>query len=97
MFFFFFFVLIQLPNVLGLLFGVTQMILYIVYRGTNKLILDEKLPEQVIDITRLSTLESPEVHPIDIEMAHGESNESPNDNKTAHGESNESHVRGELL
>lgn len=82
---------VALPNVLGLLFGVTQMILYVVYRGTNKPKLDEKLPEQVTDI-RLGTLESPDVHPIDIEMAHGESNESPNDNQTAHGESNESHV-----
>lgn len=65
----------QLPNVLGFLFGVAQMVLYVMYKGAKKLMLEQKLPEQVTDIC-LSTLETPEVRPIEKEAARVESNES---------------------
>ncbi|XP_068665621.1 bidirectional sugar transporter SWEET14-like isoform X2 [Aristolochia californica] len=59
---------IALPNVIGFTFGVIQMILYIVFKGRKKLILEEKLPEHVNNMIRLSTAGSAEVHPIEAQQ-----------------------------
>lgn len=45
----FWFFLGQLPNVVGLTFGVIQIVLYMMYRN-NKTLKDEKLPEHKGDI-----------------------------------------------
>ncbi|XP_068667472.1 bidirectional sugar transporter SWEET14-like [Aristolochia californica] len=58
---------IALPNVIGFTFGVIQMILYIIYKDRKKLILEEKLPEHVNNMIRLSTAGTAEVHPIEAQ------------------------------
>lgn len=59
----------QIPNVLGFSFGVTQMVLYVIYKGA-KAVVKEKLPDeiqlpeikdQIIDVVALSALVCPDV------------------------------------
>ncbi|XP_074278440.1 bidirectional sugar transporter N3-like [Silene latifolia] len=42
---------ITLPNIVGFVFGVVQMILYGIYRKYDKMAKKQKLPEQVVEIT----------------------------------------------
>ncbi|ERN06256.1 bidirectional sugar transporter SWEET14 [Amborella trichopoda] len=63
---------IALPNVLGFIFGIIQMVLYIIYKGTKKAFIDKKLPEQVVNIVKISTLGSSDVFPINGQAVSGE-------------------------
>ncbi|WKA07849.1 hypothetical protein VitviT2T_025624 [Vitis vinifera] len=55
---------IAMPNTLGFVFGLIQMILYAMYRNSTPVTKEPKLPEQVIDIVKLNTNSTPEVHPV---------------------------------
>ncbi|GMI79865.1 senescence-associated gene 29 [Hibiscus trionum] len=55
---------VALPNVLGFILGMLQMILYAIYRHGEKGIMEEKKPaEQMKSIVVLGTLSASEVHP----------------------------------
>jgi solute carrier family 50 protein (sugar transporter) len=60
-FFFFIFKFIQLPNILGFVFGVLQMVLYVIYKNYKTDIDDHKLPETKADVVNLSTTVTSEV------------------------------------
>ncbi|KAG9445539.1 hypothetical protein H6P81_011667 [Aristolochia fimbriata] len=59
---------IALPNIIGFTFGVIQMILYVIYKDRKKVILEEKLPEHVNNMIKLSSVGIAEVHPIEAEQ-----------------------------
>lgn len=56
----------QIPNVLGFILGLLQMILYTIYRNASKVIEEKKLPaEPLKNVVVLSTLGASEVYPVD--------------------------------
>ncbi|XP_026660803.2 bidirectional sugar transporter SWEET14-like [Phoenix dactylifera] len=59
---------VALPNILGFIFGVVQMGIYIAYKGAKKAAYDQnKVAEHIITMAKLGTGErSSEVHPIDV-------------------------------
>ncbi|KAJ9169283.1 hypothetical protein P3X46_017490 [Hevea brasiliensis] len=58
---------VALPNVLGFILGLLQMLLYAAYRKAKEVIMEEQLPENLKTIVILSTLGNSEVHPVDIQ------------------------------
>ncbi|KAK2984695.1 hypothetical protein RJ640_014032 [Escallonia rubra] len=57
---------VVIPNVLGFIFGVLQMVLYLMYKNTKKFI-EQKLPvlkEQIIDVVELSAMVCAEIIPV---------------------------------
>ncbi|XP_042485269.1 bidirectional sugar transporter SWEET14-like [Macadamia integrifolia] len=60
---------IALPNILGFIFGVLQMVLYLIYKGCIKKVVGQKVQaEQVIDVAvKLSTIRCLEVNPVEIQ------------------------------
>lgn len=66
------YIYLQIPNVLGFSFGVTQMVLYVIYKGA-KAVVKEKLPDeliqqlpemkdQIVDVVALTALVCPDPH-----------------------------------
>lgn len=55
----------QLPNVVGFIFGILQMVLYVAYRDKNRVAIGHKLPEHIISIAKLSAEKASEIYPID--------------------------------
>ncbi|XP_068664970.1 bidirectional sugar transporter SWEET14-like [Aristolochia californica] len=58
---------IALPNVIGFVLGLLQMILYSIYRKSKKVIAADKLPEYISDIVTLSRKGSWEVQPTEVQ------------------------------
>ncbi|XVE56523.1 hypothetical protein DITRI_Ditri04bG0017500 [Diplodiscus trichospermus] len=59
---------ISIPNVLGFVFGLLQMVLYAVYKNYKTVVIEEvKLPEHSIDVTKLSRVIDSEVQEMSSE------------------------------
>lgn len=55
---------VAIPNILGFILGLVQMVLYGFYRNAGKEKMEKKLPEHIIDMVMLSTLGTSDIHPI---------------------------------
>uniref|UniRef100_F6I1N8 Bidirectional sugar transporter SWEET n=1 Tax=Vitis vinifera TaxID=29760 RepID=F6I1N8_VITVI len=55
---------VAIPNILGVILGLVQMVLYGFYRNAGKEKMEKKLPEHIIDMVMLSTLGTSDIHPI---------------------------------
>ncbi|GMJ05894.1 homolog of Medicago truncatula MTN3 [Hibiscus trionum] len=56
---------IAIPNVLGLVFGMLQMVLYAIYRNYKTVVIEEvKVPQHTIDVTKLDAVVDSEVEEI---------------------------------
>ncbi|KAL0004659.1 hypothetical protein SO802_012220 [Lithocarpus litseifolius] len=66
---------IAIPNVVGFVLGLLQMLLYAIYRNNKKVIDENKLPDQQLkNVVIISTLGTVEVFPVDTQSyANGES------------------------
>ncbi|PRQ39829.1 putative SWEET sugar transporter [Rosa chinensis] len=87
---------IALPNVLGFVLGLLQMLLYAIYRNRKQVIVDpeKKLPasEHVKNIVILSTIATSEVHPVDAKPCDGndvEDVDGKDENKDVDGDEHE--------
>ncbi|KAL4280854.1 hypothetical protein GQ457_03G007010 [Hibiscus cannabinus] len=58
---------VALPNVIGFVLGMLQMLLYAIYRNSGKTV-EEKLPEQMKGGVVLSTLGLSEVYPVSVDI-----------------------------
>ncbi|KAK6250302.1 Sugar transporter SWEET repeat - like 4 [Theobroma cacao] len=66
---------IAIPNVLGFIFGLLQIVLYAIYRNSKTVTKEVEAPEHSIDITKLSTVMNSEVQEMSSEpdVAHDKS------------------------
>ncbi|KAE8668205.1 Bidirectional sugar transporter SWEET15 [Hibiscus syriacus] len=58
---------VALPNVVGFILGMLQMLLYAIYRNSEKAVEKKKLPEQMKGVV-LSTLGPSEVYPVAVDI-----------------------------
>ncbi|KAE8702374.1 Bidirectional sugar transporter SWEET15 [Hibiscus syriacus] len=65
---------VALPNVLGFILGMLQMILYAIYKHSERATVKDqkKLPEQTKSIVVLGTLSASEVHPVALDIQHAD-------------------------
>jgi len=85
-----FLVNLQLPNILGFILGLLQMLLYGIYRNAQKVEEKKKLPaENLKSIVILSAVGGPEVYPVDAKPdvnggaeEHDQTEESKEDEKS---------------
>lgn len=76
-----------MPNTLGFIFGVLQIILYFMYRKNTPVTKEPKLPEQVIDIVKLNPNIAPEIHPVtNLQQLNSDGNEGGNHHINAHNQ-----------
>ncbi|TYJ43641.1 hypothetical protein E1A91_A03G166600v1 [Gossypium mustelinum] len=59
---------VALPNVIGFVLGMLQMLLYAIYRNSEKVIEEKKIPEQMKGVVVLSTLGPSEVYPVGVDI-----------------------------
>ncbi|XP_077219388.1 bidirectional sugar transporter SWEET14-like [Tasmannia lanceolata] len=70
---------IAIPNVLGFVFGIVQMILYIIYKDVKMIISEKQPPDQVLDVN-LSTMMDSEMQPIEKQADYVEKDFMPSEN-----------------
>lgn len=65
--------MLQLPNTLGFLFGIIQMVMYLIYRNATPVALDEPVKGQqelsgghIIDVVKMGTIPSDPNHPATV-------------------------------
>ncbi|KAB2042213.1 hypothetical protein ERO13_D02G173400v2 [Gossypium hirsutum] len=59
---------VALPNVIGFVLGMLQMLLYAIYRNSEKVIEEKKIPEQMKGVVVFSTLGPSEVYPVGVDI-----------------------------
>ncbi|XVF66707.1 hypothetical protein PTKIN_Ptkin10aG0059400 [Pterospermum kingtungense] len=79
---------VALPNVLGFILGLLQMLLYAMYRNTEKTKEENKLPEveEMKTIVVLSTFGASEVYPVAVDININNTKEDKKNNEQTTGE-----------
>ncbi|KAF5741194.1 bidirectional sugar transporter SWEET15-like [Tripterygium wilfordii] len=72
---------VALPNVIGFILGLLQMLLYGIYRKTESVEEEKEIPENLKSIVILGAIGNSEVYPVDVELYSKESDANGNDAK----------------
>ncbi|GMJ13113.1 senescence-associated gene 29 [Hibiscus trionum] len=82
---------VALPNVIGFVLGMLQMLLYAIYRNSEKA--EKKLPEQMKGVVVLSTLGPSEVYPVPVDIKPDVSTEEDKTRSEQTGEADQKDVK----